>query len=123
MYALIYVESHFIPTAVSDAGAKGLTQVTPIAAKQVQQDHGMYPSTPNLFDPQVSLWYGTQYLEYCMSRTITVPEALACYNGGPAVAYRMRSGRSIPRETKNYVKKVIARWSLQRALEGDRLIL
>lgn len=116
MVALILIESANNPLAVSPAGAVGLTQVTPIAAKQVQQDNGLYPSTPNLFDPEVSLWYGKKYLEYCMDQTWNVEEALACFNGGMTQVNRARRGRRMVRETREYVKKVMSSWFLEKTL-------
>ena len=110
LVALIIVESGWNPKAVSPANAVGLTQVTPIAALQVQQDNDITPHTPNLFNP---------VLEYCRGLTDTRREMLACYNGGMSAVYRDRRGLSMPKETRNYVKKVLAHRTLQRLLRRN----
>lgn len=119
LVALIIVESGWNPKAVSPANAVGLTQVTPIAALQVQQDNDITPHTPNLFNPMVAIEYGKAYLDYCRGLTDTRREMLSCYNGGMSAVYRDRRGLSMPKETRNYVKKVLAHRTLQRLLRRN----
>ena len=72
---MIYVESRFAPSAVSHAGACGLTQVLPRYSKYTCED---------LKNPKTSIYEGT----YALNKWITkrkkkkYKEALACYNAG-----------------------------------------
>ena len=86
--------------------ARGLMQVTPIAAKQVQMDHPQATPHPNLHNPVEGVWYGKKYLEYCQGLTEGLDEALACYNGGMGAVYRMRKGKPLHPETAAYIPKV-----------------
>lgn len=88
MAALIYVESRWTPTAVSHAGACGLTQVIP---RYVDE------SCKELKEPTTSIRVGAKSLKKWTTkrvkrngRLVRVPrsgglrEALACYNAGNA---------------------------------------
>jgi len=81
--AVIYTESRF-RDQTSNAGAKGLMQLTPDTAKFVEHLSG--GSTFQLSDlstPQVNISYGTYYLRYLMNRYGgNEALALAAYNGG-----------------------------------------
>lgn len=58
--AQMYQESHFDPTAVSNAGAEGLMQLTP--------DTGELVGIKNLDDPNASIYGGIKYLAYLRGR-------------------------------------------------------
>ena len=58
--AQMYQESHFDPTAVSDAGAEGLMQLTP--------DTGDLLGIKDLDDPNASIYGGVKYLAYLRGR-------------------------------------------------------
>ena len=81
--AVIYTESRF-RDQTSNAGAKGLMQLTPATAKFVEHLSG--GSTFELSDlstPQVNIAYGTYYLRYLLDRYgDNEALALAAYNGG-----------------------------------------
>jgi len=81
--AVIYTESRF-RDQTSNAGAKGLMQLTPDTAKFVEHLSG--GSTFQLSDlstPQVNISYGTYYLRYLLDRYGgNEVLALAAYNGG-----------------------------------------
>lgn len=112
MIALMMVESSLNPKAMSPAGAVGLTQVTPIAALEVQRLRGEANYTPDLFNPRISQSYGQEYLEYCIGRTDSIEEALMCYNGGMRQVLRHREGLPLAIETENYYRKVLLYWDL-----------
>lgn len=117
--AVIEVESDFDPAATSSAGACGLMQMTPRTfAWLTSSEHlGENLTSLELFDPEVSIRYGTYYLKYLFTRFRNWDTALAAYNAGEGnVAewleddeYSNGDGtlKYIPfKETRNYVKKV-----------------
>ncbi len=120
IYAVIKVESNFDPRARSDAGAMGLMQMMPKTFEWLTgEEHlGENLNKSELYDPEVSIKYGTYYLNYLYKKfNYDWDVALAAYNGGEGnVRKWLRDGRysddgktlkDIPfEETKNYVKKV-----------------
>jgi soluble lytic murein transglycosylase len=81
--AVIYTESRF-RDQTSNAGAKGLMQLTPETAKFVEHlSGGSTFQVSDLSTPQVNIAYGTYYLRYLMNRYGgNEALALAAYNGG-----------------------------------------
>ncbi len=74
--AIIEVESHFDPYAVSSAGAQGLMQVMPFWKKEIGREQD------NLVDPRTNLRYGCTILKYYLDKADNHwAEALARYNG------------------------------------------
>ena len=65
IYATIKVESNFDPMAVSSAGAIGLMQMMPSTFEWLTGDAHLAEnlSTKKLDDPEVSIRYGTYYLD------------------------------------------------------------
>jgi soluble lytic murein transglycosylase-like protein len=107
--AVIDTESSFNANAVSPAGAKGLMQLMDGTAR------GLGVTDP--FDPQQNIDAGTRYLSYLIGKYDgSVQTALAAYNAGPGRVDRagIRSGadldgklESLPRETQQYIAKVM----------------
>jgi soluble lytic murein transglycosylase-like protein len=96
--AIIDVESHGDPAAVSRAGAQGLMQLMPDTAAT----YGVL----NAFDPYENVSGGCRYMHDLLHRyhnNLTL--ALAAYNAGPGA---VDSARGIPRfpETQAYVARV-----------------
>ena len=133
IYAVITVESSGRANARSGKDARGLMQIRPIAQREVQR---VYPGTPdgNLFDPTYNVRIGTAYLSYLMKRFDgDLHIALAAYNAGPTRLAQLRRkhadlpsaelvGMHTPRETQNYVVKVLHYqdyWQRQLATAGD----
>jgi len=74
--ALIEVESHFDPYAVSSAGAQGLMQVMPFWKKEIGRPDD------NLTDTDTNLRYGCTILKHYLKREKgRLADALARYNG------------------------------------------
>jgi soluble lytic murein transglycosylase len=82
--AVIDTESHF-SDAESSAGARGLMQVTPEAAKDIARHSGATSfHTSDLSNPEINIKYGTYLLaERIESYDGNVVAALASYNAGP----------------------------------------
>lgn len=98
--AVVQIESSFSPTAVSPDGAIGLMQVIP--------ETGQLYGKTDLFDPNVNLDVGCQYLAALIDRfhgDLTL--AVAAYNAGPAAVDRYRGVPPFP-ETRGYVKSVLS---------------
>lgn len=137
MLALIRQESLFEPEVVSPAGAIGLMQIMPatgaeIAAAMAWEDYRQ----ELLLDPAASLHFGALYLAQQRARFDGFwPAVLAAYNGGPHNVARWWTfpereldpelwiDRLPFRETRDYVKRVLAHYAIYERLAdeaGDR---
>jgi soluble lytic murein transglycosylase len=118
--ALIRQESLFDPRARSPATALGLMQLLPSTAARVAKQIGMPPpSNEQLFQPEINLTLGTQYLKDLMQRySNDWFKAIAAYNAGETAVDRWEKElltddveefvERIPYfETRGYVKLVM----------------
>jgi soluble lytic murein transglycosylase len=95
---LIRAESGFDPNAVSKSGARGLMQLMPGTAADMNVN--------NAFDPEQNIAGGTQYLAKLLEVfSNRMDLALAAYNAGPST---VQDHKGVPpyKETRDYVKKV-----------------
>jgi len=111
--AVIYSESKF-SDAESSAGARGLMQITPEAAKFIEkQSGGTTFKLDDLSDPEINIRYGTFLLRELLDRYEgDEAAALAAYNAGPGNADKWGgadlSVADIPfPETRAYVEEVL----------------
>ena len=126
--SLIRQESVFIPRTRSPVGARGLMQVMPATGRALARLEGVSFRTSRLYDPGVSIRFGTRYLRQLLDRFASRPElALAGYNAGP---HRVRNwtdmNMKIPAEvfieeipfteTRNYVKLIMRNEKIYRRL-------
>lgn len=83
--AVIDTESHF-RDQTSSAGARGLMQITPEAAEEIERLSGGTTFTlEDLSDPELNIRYGTFLLAELLDRyEDNKVAALAAYNAGPA---------------------------------------
>ncbi len=105
--AVIKTESNFDCQAVSAKGAKGLMQLMPETAADL--------NVWDPFDPQENIFGGTNYLRQMLARFGgNLKLALAAYNAGPS---RVEAARGIPMipETQQYVSKVIQHYQRMSA--------
>lgn len=98
--AVVRAESNFNPYAVSYAGAQGLMQLMPETAESLD--------ILNPFDIEENIYGGTKYLKQQLNHFDgDVALSVAAYNAGPTAVIR-HGGIPPYKQTKNYVKKVLA---------------
>jgi len=113
--AVIYSESKF-SDATSSAGARGLMQITPEAAEEIERlSGGTTFKLDDLSDPEINIRYGTFLLRELLDRYDgDEAAALAAYNAGPGNADEWGGAdltvEAIPfPETRAYVEEVLAK--------------
>lgn len=111
--AVIYSESKF-SDRTSSAGARGLMQITPEAANEIERHSGGTTfKLKDLSDPEINIRYGTYLLRELLDRYDgDVVAALAAYNAGPGNVDKWGgsdlSVEGIPfPETRAYVEEVL----------------
>jgi soluble lytic murein transglycosylase len=117
--AVIYAESRFTD-ATSEAGARGLMQITPQTARYIARlSGGTAFEQGDLSTPQVNISYGAYYLRYLLRRyDQNTVLALAAYNGGEGNVDRWLAEASLSErafgkeqipftETREYVDRVL----------------
>jgi len=124
-------ESSFRPDVRSNAGAEGLLQLRPATAERLGAMIGLGAGIgARLKEPEVAIPVGAHYLGLLITRFGEPALAVAAYNAGPAPVAAWASDRagmpldawveSIPyRETRGYVKVVLAEWDVYRAVAGE----
>jgi soluble lytic murein transglycosylase len=113
--AVIYSESKF-SDQTSSAGARGLMQITPETAKDVERHSGGTTfKVGDLSDPEINIRYGTFRLRELLDRYGgDEVAALAAYNAGPGNvdswggSELTLDGIPFP-ETRAYVEEVLAK--------------
>jgi soluble lytic murein transglycosylase len=120
--AVIYAESKF-SDRTSSAGARGLMQITPEAANEIERHSGGTTfRLKDLGDPEINIRYGTFLLHELLDRyDDDVVAALAAYNAGPGNVDKWGgselSVEGIPfPETRAYVEEVLDK---QRAYRDE----
>lgn len=119
VYAVIWTESKFEPSAVSAAGAVGLMQLTPDTYAWLCEKRG--EDICDLFDPNTNIDYGCYNLSLLFSRYESDWMAIAAYNAGRARVDSWLEGGldkgGIPyKETRRFVTQVEAVKILYRLL-------
>jgi peptidoglycan lytic transglycosylase len=120
--AVIYSESKF-SDRTSSAGARGLMQITPDAANEIErQSGGTTFKLKDLGDPEINIRYGTFLLRELLDHYDgDLVAALAAYNAGPGSVDKWggsdlsMDGIQFP-ETRAYVEEVLDK---QRAYRGE----
>ena len=85
LYAFIRTESNFNPHAQSDAGARGLMQITEVTFDwiklKIAPDEAL--TFDDLFDPETNIRFGSYFVAYCLQRYGTdLATAAAAYHSG-----------------------------------------
>ena len=131
---LIYRESGYRETAVSEQGAIGLMQIMPATAREIaRRTGGERFRTADLNDAEINIRYGSHYLATLLQRYDgSVIEAVAAYNAGVRnvdewVREARREGRGLKAddipfpETREYVVEVERLAELYRRAYDDQL--
>jgi hypothetical protein len=113
---LIWTESRFDGRAISPKGARGIAQFMP----QTAADRGL----TDPFDIAQAIPHSAAYLRDLKAEFGNWGLAAAAYNAGPErVRFWLGGTRTLPRETRNYVRSVTGRaaedWSANDAREPD----
>jgi soluble lytic murein transglycosylase len=111
--AVIYAESRFRDQE-SNAGARGLMQVTPATAEFIERDSGGSTfKADDLSNPDINIRYGTYYLRHLLGKFDgNMVAALAAYNAGETNVAAWGGGDlnvndiQFP-ETRDYVEDVL----------------
>ncbi len=128
--ALIRQESLFDAGAVSPVGARGLMQVMPGTGRTLADAMAWAGFDPGMLDvPAVNLHLGASYMDARLRQFEAFwPAVLASYNAGPEAVARwwefpertldadLWVDRIPYRETRDYVKKVLAQYATYRRL-------
>jgi soluble lytic murein transglycosylase-like protein len=135
---IMRTESGFDPSAVSLANARGPLQLLPSVARAVAAWKPALTSSAlpgeRLGEPELAVALGARLLGRLVQEHGSVLMAAAAYNAGPepAITWAKRFGalpvevfveRIAFKETRNYVKKVLATEALYRGLEGGSVSL
>jgi soluble lytic murein transglycosylase len=123
MLAIFASESRFKTTLVSPAGATGLGQLMPRTARSLAKKAGMAYNDEMLYDPRANARLSSRYVASLFKKFTTHEIVAAAYNGGPGGAYRYsawkqgkRPEADVPKETRNYVARVMERYNQYRAM-------
>lgn len=110
--AIVEAESNYDPKAKSRVGAEGLMQLMPKTAGSL--------AVPNSFHILSNVTGGCEYFRRLLTEFQSVELALAAYNAGPA---NVKKYGGIPpfKETRRYVKKVIAIYKRNRLENTGKL--
>ena len=85
LYAFIRTESNFDPNADSDAGARGLMQITEVTFDWIEMKIAPTESLTfdDLYDPETNIRFGSYFVSYCLDRySGHLATAAAAYHSG-----------------------------------------
>ena len=134
VFAHTLQESAFRTAIVSSAGARGLMQVMPAAARDHAAQLGVTGNAADLNRPDINLALGQEHLQTLATSSATgglLPKVMAAYNAGPAPVARWNAQihdggdpllwmESVPYwETRGYVATVFRNyWMYERQAGG-----
>lgn len=131
LYAFIRTESGFQPDALSEAGARGLMQITKVTYEWL---HGrlepeLAADFAAMYEPEKNIRYGSSYVAACLQRYGgDVATAAAAYHSGWGTVDELLQRRSdggctlhdFPyRNMCNYVNKICRSYDKYQVLYGD----
>jgi soluble lytic murein transglycosylase-like protein len=124
---LMTLESGGYTKAESEAGAKGLLQITPPTAGDIASRYLKDPTESyDLFDPRTNIEFGAAYLAMLRDEFgerdqgptwfLTMEMIAAGYNGGPSAAGQLYRGEGLTSsETLSYSRDAANMWRERKA--------
>lgn len=134
VYAVVRQESRFVPIAISSTNARGLMQLLPSTAQDMDNTQAFRRSPTKLHDPGLNMRLGQQYIEWLVANFNNggdLARIFAAYNGGPGWLARWEASyprtddpllwlESIPRaESRDYAERVMSHVALCRKRYGQ----
>lgn len=134
IYAVVRQESRFSPIAISSSNARGLMQLLPSTAQDMDRAQAFRRAPVKLHEPGLNMRLGQQYIEWLDTNFKTggdLAKILASYNGGPGWLTRWEASyprtddpllwlESIPRhESRDYAERVMSHLALCRKRYGQ----
>ncbi|MGE3142989.1 MAG: lytic transglycosylase domain-containing protein, partial [Hyphomonadaceae bacterium] len=134
LYAIVRQESAFNPVAVSSSNARGLMQLLPSTANDMDRERGYRRNPSLLFEPGENMRLGQQYVLWLMDqfhRDGDLARVFAAYNGGPGWLQRWLQAtgetndpllllETLPRqESRDYAERVLSHMAICRRKFGQ----
>lgn len=134
IYAIVRQESYFNPKAVSVSNARGLMQLLPSTARDMDRSHNYRRAPAPLFEPGLNMRLGQSYIEWLMTEFHNdgdLGRVFAAYNGGPGWLSRWLATQpadidplllleTMPRaESRDYAERALSHMSLCRKRYGQ----
>jgi len=132
--AVIRQESYFNPVAHSRTGARGLMQLLPSTANDLDRTYRFRRNPTKLYSPELNMQLGQDYLRWLMDEYHNdgdLARVFAAYNGGPGWLSRWLETQSdtsdpllllemLPRaESRDYAERVLSHMALCRKALGQ----
>jgi soluble lytic murein transglycosylase-like protein len=134
LYAIVRQESYFNPKAVSVSNARGLMQLLPSTARDMDRSHNYRRAPAPLFEPGLNMRLGQDYVHWLMTEFHNdgdLGRVFAAYNGGPGWLSRWLAGQPsdldpllllemMPRaESRDYAERSLSHMALCRKRYGQ----
>ncbi|MDX2234628.1 MAG: lytic transglycosylase domain-containing protein [Hyphomonadaceae bacterium] len=134
LYAVVRQESRFSPIAISTSNARGLMQLLPSTAQDMERAQPLRRQPVRLHEPGLNMRLGQQYIEWLdanFKKGGDIARIFAAYNGGPGWLARWEAAyprtddpllwlESIPRhESRDYAERVMSHLALCRKRYGQ----
>jgi soluble lytic murein transglycosylase-like protein len=134
IYAIVRQESYFNPRAVSVSNARGLMQLLPSTARDMDRSHNYRRAPAPLFEPGLNMRLGQSYVQWLMTEFHNdgdLGRVFAAYNGGPGWLSRWVATlpsdtdpllllEMLPRaESRDYAERTLSHMTLCRKRYGQ----
>jgi soluble lytic murein transglycosylase-like protein len=134
LYAIVRQESYFNPKAVSVSNARGLMQLLPSTARDMDRSTNYRRNPSALFEPGLNMRLGQDYVQWLMTEFHNdgdLGQVFAAYNGGPGWLSRWLATQPadldpllllemLPRaESRDYAERALSHMALCRRRYGQ----
>ena len=106
LYAFIRTESNFDPNVDSDAGARGLMQITEVTFDWIKTKIAPTEDLTfdDLYDPETNIRFGSYFVSYCLLRYDDhLATAAAAYHNGVGAVDALLEKRSTRRTASRWI--------------------